>query len=464
MGDQYGITNPKAYGASGDGVRDDYASIQNALDGGGNVYLPSGTYRTTKTVRVPSGARFHGAGVTSAIRADDVLGPAVLLSDNYGSGRAIIEKVAIGGTATTALEVRAMTGVAVRDVTLLPGAFTDGFSFSQTYGSLFERLYSNGPVISGKCFHFGQAFNSNVCNVLYTSNSGAAHNFYLGSVAEMPSGNTLNGLAAQGGVIGLYVGQSYSNVLNGFYAENVARPVVLGAYPDELARNVVLNAAILGGGAGLAPSRVAAFDIVYADAVQVIGCSFLGSNGVGLAAPVTISGVAGTGAKAIALVAPDGHISAVTVVNGGSGYTSDPTVAFGGSGTGAEAVVTRSGETVGSIAVTNGGTGYGVAAIPPIRYGWSVSGKLRFIGCDFASAPTGDSQWSAAMWPWVVRSSAAPGPFGIDIEGDVAVYDGKGMATARMEKLNTATAEHFISWRGADGQMTGRVYVPPVYP
>jgi hypothetical protein len=48
MGDQYGIVNVKAFGAVGNGVKDDTAAIQSAITAattaGGTVYIPSGDY------------------------------------------------------------------------------------------------------------------------------------------------------------------------------------------------------------------------------------------------------------------------------------------------------------------------------------------------------------------------------------------------------------------------------------
>lgn len=53
------------YGATGNGVADDTAAIQNALtaagnNGGGIVYLPGGMYHLTNTLDVPAGVELHG--------------------------------------------------------------------------------------------------------------------------------------------------------------------------------------------------------------------------------------------------------------------------------------------------------------------------------------------------------------------------------------------------------------------
>lgn len=56
----------KDFGAVGDGVTDDTAAIQNAINAGHTIYIPAGTYRITSTLTAPSGTWLQGdgAGVT----------------------------------------------------------------------------------------------------------------------------------------------------------------------------------------------------------------------------------------------------------------------------------------------------------------------------------------------------------------------------------------------------------------
>jgi hypothetical protein len=458
------------FGAAGDNTRDDTDSIQQTLDrayarGGVDVYLSGGQHKTTATLIVPPGVRLHGAGLGSALRPVNVAGPALLLDDDYGPGGASVEHIGIGGTADIALQVRKHTGCAVRDVRLLSGQFTDGFVFDQTYGSEFSRLYSNGPVITGKCFHAGQAFNANACRLWYSSNSGAEYNIYIGSIAEMPAANVFDNMVAQGGVTGLYVGQSFANTINAYYCENVIHPVVIGKYNTELARCLVMNSPNLGGGGGADPGRVVGVDIGYAESLEIIAPSFQCSNGIGLAAPIVFTGGGGSGAKAVGIVSPDGTLKAITVVDGGSGYTSDPAVSIGGAGASAAATAVRSGDTVASVTITNAGTGYDVAALVPIRYHWSVAGKIRFTACDMASVEVSPGIFSSAIWPWIVRTPTSPGVHGVNVENDSSIWTGEGaVAIARMENTPAGNHQHYISWRGSDGTPTGRIYTPPIYP
>ncbi|HLQ83675.1 MAG TPA: glycosyl hydrolase family 28-related protein, partial [Pseudogracilibacillus sp.] len=59
--------NVLSYGAKGDGVTDDYESIQNAINEQKNIYLPEGTYLVSKGLRIPSNRKIYGAGIDKTI-------------------------------------------------------------------------------------------------------------------------------------------------------------------------------------------------------------------------------------------------------------------------------------------------------------------------------------------------------------------------------------------------------------
>ena len=59
--------NVKYYGAVGDGVTDDTAAIQAALNSSSTVYFPKGTFKITSALNVPNGRTVYGKGNESVI-------------------------------------------------------------------------------------------------------------------------------------------------------------------------------------------------------------------------------------------------------------------------------------------------------------------------------------------------------------------------------------------------------------
>ena len=64
----------KDFGAVGDGVADDTTAIQSAINIAGSVFLPSGTYRVTQSIILPSNAKVRGSGVNKTIVKSEIIG------------------------------------------------------------------------------------------------------------------------------------------------------------------------------------------------------------------------------------------------------------------------------------------------------------------------------------------------------------------------------------------------------
>ena len=77
----YVLTSVKAYGAVGDGVTDDTAAIQAAINSGESLYFPMGTYRITSTLRV----------TTTASHGQVLRGASSGAGNGLGSGRSVIK-------------------------------------------------------------------------------------------------------------------------------------------------------------------------------------------------------------------------------------------------------------------------------------------------------------------------------------------------------------------------------------
>ncbi len=105
--------------------------------------------------------------------------------------------------------------------------------------------------------------------------------------------------------------------------------------------------------------------------------NLVGGSGYASAPEVSFTGGSGTGATATALIS--GSVSTASVTNGGRGYTSTPAVSFlNGGGSGATATATMTGS-VASVTINNAGVYLRSAAIP------SVTFSLVGAGCTPAS-------------------------------------------------------------------------------
>jgi hypothetical protein len=100
----------KDFGAVGDGITDDTAAIQAAVNGGagGAVFFPEGIYLTSDAISVPSNTQLQGTGVGSVIKS--------LTLPNGGVG-----------ANQRQLDIRAVSGVRVSDLKFDAGLMT-GFS------------------------------------------------------------------------------------------------------------------------------------------------------------------------------------------------------------------------------------------------------------------------------------------------------------------------------------------------
>ena len=81
--------NVLSYGAKGDGVTDDYESIQNAIKEQKNIYLPEGTYLVSKGLRIPSNRKIYGAGIDKTIikyHDTAATGDCLIYNDDIQSG------------------------------------------------------------------------------------------------------------------------------------------------------------------------------------------------------------------------------------------------------------------------------------------------------------------------------------------------------------------------------------------
>jgi len=179
------------YGAVGDGSTNDTAAIQAAIDaassaGGGCVYIPSGTFKTTSTLTVPSGVSIKGYSAESSIIRPTSCDGITMLASN-GIGPIVFEDFWIyGDTTSTNIGIKfvgdANTATRVTGLNLNRlriQNFRDGINFRSVRSSSIKNcvLYLNifGIVIRGQCISID------------IENNGLTHNL-LGSTTPTATG------------------------------------------------------------------------------------------------------------------------------------------------------------------------------------------------------------------------------------------------------------------------------------
>ena len=154
--------NVKDFGAKGDGTTDDTAAIQAVLDLQGQVYIPTGTYIISSSLRVKSNTRFYGDGVEATIIKEggtvgttlEAFAASLIVNDAYlstdltvkaaGNDSVCIENIGIHGNRAVAVP----DGSATATNKGIGGVYLYNCSRSRIRDCFFQNGWS-GFVIAG---------------------------------------------------------------------------------------------------------------------------------------------------------------------------------------------------------------------------------------------------------------------------------------------------------------------------
>lgn len=141
-----GVISVMAYGAVGDGVTDDTAAVQAALDAtpaGSICYVPPGRYKITSGLTIPQGVHLQGAHWDWVRDATGVFGDVGWLDEDYLTG-SVLAFTQTSGTALTA-STTATRRLAISNIALVgPGTGTAlGVQLGHASHALIDSVFSD---------------------------------------------------------------------------------------------------------------------------------------------------------------------------------------------------------------------------------------------------------------------------------------------------------------------------------
>ena len=156
----------KDFGAVGDGVADDAAAIQAAIDGYTAIYFPAGTYKIGTTLNITDDTYLFGDGDASIISADDGVGAISALSSGSGTqlSNIKISKLKLLGQSVSggfSEYIHLLSLIGVQQVVVSECTF-EGFQGDGIYiGSTGGR--GNSTVKISKCYFNGVNYENRNC-------------------------------------------------------------------------------------------------------------------------------------------------------------------------------------------------------------------------------------------------------------------------------------------------------------
>lgn len=238
------VFNVKGYGAQGNGQNDDIQAIQDAVDaasaiGGGQVFLPNGTYLVSKKIVMKPGVTLNGSSMNATI---------IKLKDN--SNTSVIEAVSANHVEIWNLTVNAnkanqtaghgifmhTVDAVVSDVKVIDSKEQGIVAWENVTGNITRCIVTG----AGKCGIRSVFGNSSLsiteCDVSYCFESGILLENAKGSQIHnckthhnTADGENSNGISIQSDEVRVISCESYSNFNAGIYSTN-SKTTVIGCH------------------------------------------------------------------------------------------------------------------------------------------------------------------------------------------------------------------------------------------
>jgi hypothetical protein len=490
----------KDFGAVGNGVADDTAAIQSAINTGLNVFIPAGNYKITSTINAitPSSTNapkrtIFGVGENSNIVATSITGPAIAANGSTQTPIDIafgneLRDFRISGTATTGLYVKKYIECVIHNVVLRGFTGDFGYVFNQVWGSTLSHLNTSFSTINQICFVCGADFNANHCSNWYTSNLESKISFLLDQEANVPVhgggfslSNTFSDLTAQGSRYGMWIKSWRCSTINGYYTENITCPIRFGSKDEgKLALNTNIRGGLLGGplltGGSAQPDRDKREALIWFD--NAVGCTVENCDLAGtflsgdIARVVVSASPSGDTALVVARVNVDGTVNSLIIINGGSGYVSAPTLTFstGGGVLAGSTVVQATGTAtissgvVTAVTLTSPGSGYIPNGIPILAtYRTSLRNSIRDGFSNMSQQPGLSGNLNSPNYPFLARRPSADSNGRVMFINDLSQRQAFSGAVCNVQKTGGFGFTHVVTEYSSAGALVTSTFVPPQY-